>query len=451
MSTISRIVKPLSGERVAALSPGDATPAATDWLRRPNLFAGRALTAATLEGRQRWQAGRIAERGQAFSAGVVQGLELSQVIEPPVAPVAQQLRLFIEPGQGLAASGEDVLLVRRMQCLLADVPVVAPQAWFTAIKPGDPPIPDPLPGQAQPRAIGTALSAALVTAGARMSRVGVLLLQPVTVDVSPIDPTDPCDRCGCDSDTAAFEDWRIGDGARLLWYPWPEEWLALPASPLRLRNALAHLIFDAEAVLPDGEVLPWSEWGVPIALMALDPAAAVAVVTGLDPAFSDRAAVVRQGGRAREAWLAGTGTGTGKVLRADSRLPLVWQARIAQFAEQIAELGEPLPPAAQLADPFSRLPPVGLLPKEALNTVTWRSDFFPPNVTLDAVPLPIEQLDVAIREAAALAPIDLSAPERVRLLVPVSQASWEPRLLQTDVIDPEFQQTLGRFLLTRAR
>ena len=452
MSTISRIVKPLSGERVAALSPGDATAAATDWLRRPNLFAGRALTAATLEGRQRWQAGRIAERGQAFSAGVVQGLELSHGVELLAAPAAQQLRLFIEPGQGLAASGEDVLLVRGMQCWLADVPVVAPPAWFTAVGPGDAPIPDPLPGlpgQAQPRAIGASLAMTLVTAADRMSRIGVLLLQPVTMDVSPIDPTDPCDRCGCDSDTAAFEDWRIGDGARLLWYPWPEEWLALPASPLRLRNALAHLIFDAEAVLPDGQVLPWSEWGVPIALMALDPAAAAAVAAGLAPAFSDRAAVVRQGGRAREAWLGGTGTGT--ALRADSRLPLVWQARIEQFAEQIAELGEALPPAAQLADPFLRLPPVGLLPKEALNTVTWRSDFFPPNVTLDAVPLPIEQLDVAIREAAALAPIDLSAPERVRLLVPVSQASWEPRLLQTDLIDAEFQQTLDRFLLTRAR
>jgi len=326
------------------------------------------------------------------------------------------------------------------------VPVVAPPAWFTAVESGDPPIPDPLLGQAQPRAIGPSLGATLLTAAERMSRVGVLLLQAVTMDVSPIDPADPCDRCGCDSDTAAFEDWRIGDGARLLWYPWPEEWLALPASPLRRRNALAHLIFDAEAALPEGEVLPWSEWGVPIALMALDPAAAVAVVTGLEPAFSDRAAVVRHGGRAREAWLAGAGT----ALRADSRLPLVWQARIEQFAEQIAELGEPLPPAAQLADPFLRLPPVGLLPKEALNTSTWRSDFFPPSVSLDAVPLPTEQLDVAIRDAAALAPIDLSAPERVRLLVPVSQASWEPRLLQTELIDPEFQQTLDRFLLTRA-
>lgn len=455
MSTITPIAKPLPGERVAALSPGDAIAAATDWLRRPNLFAGRALTAPTLEGRQRWQAGRIAQRGQAYSAGVVQGLELSHIALPAVDETPQLVRLFIEPGQALAASGEDILLVRRLECRLADVPVVAQPAWFTAIDPGNPPppIPDPAPGQTHPRAIGSTLASALVTAGDRMSRIGVLLLQPVTMDVSPLDPDDPCDRCGCGNDTAAFEDWRVGDGARLLWYPWPEEWLALPVSaPARLRNALATTLFSAEAALAEGAVLPWAEWGVPITVVALDAAAAAATAASVAPAFSDRAAVVRQGGRARDARVAGSAL----ALNADSRLPLLWQARIEQFAGQLAEMagsgeGQPLPPLAQLADPFLRLPPVGLLPKVALDFTTWRSDFFPPGITLDAVPVPIEQLDVAIRDAAALAPIDLSAPERVRLLVPVTQASFEPRLLQTERIDPEFQQTLDRFVLTRSR
>jgi hypothetical protein len=110
------------------------------------------------------------------------------------------------------------------------------------------------------------------------------------------------------------------------------------------------------------------------------------------------------------------------------------------------------PPSPQtMAEPFQKLPPCGLLPKSALQLDDFRSDFFPPLFTLDAVPVPIEQLDLAIREAAPMAPMDMAVSERVRLLVPVSQASWEPRLLHQDVIDPEFQLTLDRFLLERSR
>ena len=48
------IAQPLPGERVVALSPQNATEAAALWLRRPNVFPGRALTAATLQQRQQW-------------------------------------------------------------------------------------------------------------------------------------------------------------------------------------------------------------------------------------------------------------------------------------------------------------------------------------------------------------------------------------------------------------
>ena len=457
MSDITPISHPLAGERVVALAPGDAVSAATDWLRRPNLFTGRALTTPALEGRQRWQAGHVAQRGQAFTAGTVRGLEVHASVEAPVPP--GRVRLRVEPGQGLAASGEDVLLLRRLECLLADVPVVAPPAWFTAVEPLPPDdggAADPLPGEPNPRRIGARLADTLVSAGARMSRIGVLLLEPVQVDVSTLDPNDPCDRCACgDADNAAsFEDWRIGDGVRLLWYPWPEEWRVLPPTVLRLRNALAHTIFDAEAALPAGAVLPWQAWGVPVALVALDAAADAAAATAVAPAFIDRAAVVRQGGRGREARLqlvAGPSPAGPPVLAASSRLPALWQARIEQFAGQLIEQGDPAPAPAVLADPFLYLPPCGLLPKNALDLTNFRSDFFTPLVTLDAVPVPLEQLDLAIREAAPMARIDLSAPERVRLLVPVTQASWEPRLLIREVIAPEFQQTVERFLLTRSR
>lgn len=450
--SINTISQPLPGERVVALSPEDTTAAATDWPRRPNLYPGRALTDLTLQGRQRWQAGHIAVRGQAFTPGVTQGLETAYQAES-LDEGGTRVRLLIEAGQGLAVSGEDVVLARRVECLLADLPVVAPPAWFVVAEgEGEGTASDSTGGAPHPRSVGGRLADVLATAGSRMPDVGVLVLQPVTVDVSDFDPNDPCDRCPCtDQDNLeAFEDWRVGDGARLLWYPWPVEWRPLPTTRLRRRNALAHLIFEAEAQLAHGQALPWEEWGVPIALLGLD-------VSGTAPGvrFIDRAAVVRQGGRAREARLMLAGGGAPVTLAANSRLPALWQARMEQFAEQLVEqeteVGGPPPDPRVMADPFLKLPPCGLLPRNALRLADFRSDFFPAFYTLDAVPVPLEQLDLAIREAAPLAPLDLALPERLRLLVPVSQASWEPRLLHQEVIDPEFQQTMDRFLLTRSR
>lgn len=456
--SINKIQQALPGERVVALSPEDATSAATDWLHRPNLFSGRALTAPTLEQRQRWQAGRIAQRGQAFTPGAVRGMEVSHPVAADGSDVSP-LRVIIEPGLGLAVSGEDVVIARRVQFLLSELPVVAPPSVFAGLLDADAQQAaeenatddaDPSPGAPLPRAIGPTLGEILAHAPDRLPPVGILVLQPVTVDTADLDRDDPCDRCPCDdggtgSDPASFEDWRKADGVRMLWYSWPEEWRPLPFTQLRQRNALAHTIFEAEAALLHGECLPWEQYGVPVALITLGDTPQIRYI--------DRAAVVRQGGRPREPRLQ-LANGSAAALAANSRLPALWQARIEQFAAQIAGMGEPLPAPEVLADPFLHLPPCGLLPASALrldDLDNYRSDFFPPLFTLDAVPVPLEQLDLAIREAAPMAALDLGVPERVRLLVPVTQASWEPRLLLEDEIDKAFDETLKRFLLDRAR
>ena len=80
--SIERIDQPLQGERVVALSPEDASRAATDWRRRPNLFAGRTLTDATLQGRQAWQAGHLQRGGRLVErdrVGVADGHQLGAV------------------------------------------------------------------------------------------------------------------------------------------------------------------------------------------------------------------------------------------------------------------------------------------------------------------------------------------------------------------------------------
>lgn len=435
--TITPITRPLPGERVVALWPDDRAAAAATWLRRPNLFPGRALTAPTLDARAAWQAGHVTQRGQAFTTGVVRGLEVGTTTgEAPDGGGRRDVRVRIGAGRGLTVGGEDVVLLREAEADLWALPVVAPPGVFEGEGFGG-------GGVLQPRAIGPTLGALLDTFPDALPRAGALVLQPVSVEHADIDPDDPCDRCGCGDDgDVGFEDWRRGDAARLLWYAWPEDWQPLPPADARFRNRLAWTVFEAERRLGTGEVLPWEEIGLPVALVGVDDA--------FLPTFADRHAVVRQGGRARSArLLLAADPRVGAGLEADARMPGLWQARIEQLAEQVAELGDPAPDA--LASGFDRLPPCGLLPRSVIDLEDGSSAFFPGGFDLDAVPVPLEQLDVALREAAGLAPLDLARGERVRLLVPVTQASWEPRLLLKEEIDPEFAATLERFLVDRGR
>ena len=440
--TIQAISDPLDGERVIGLSPQSADEAATDWLRRPNIFPGRALTQGALQQAQAWAAGHIAKRGQDWVAGVVSGLQVQA--QAVAGDAFAATRLQVAQGSGLAVSGEDVVLNQVLQCLLADVPVVAPPGFFidgSGVEPGT-------EGEAPtllPRVVGATLGQLAAASLATLPPVGVLVLQPVQVDGSSLDPMDPCEHDACDEgtvdDTAAFADWRISDAVRLLWFVWPGEWRGLPpVADVQLRNALAWTVFDAENQLPAGATLPWEDWGVPVALVALN--------VDRQPEWLDRASVVRAGGRARDSRL----HLVNGVMAAESRLPSLWQAQIEQLAEQVAAAGSPSPAPAQLAAGFGRfLPPTGLLPANCFDPVAHQSGFFPSAFTLDAAPVPVDQLDIAIRASAALAPLAVGAAERVRILVPVPLSSWEPRLLQTEVIDPLFQSTLDDNLLTRAR
>jgi hypothetical protein len=435
--SITPIARPLSGEHLVGLAPADGADASRWWLRRPNLFAGRTLTAPTLSGRQDWAARHIALRGQAFTPGVVRGLE-SALFNTTGGLAGTRLALM--QGQGLAVDGEDVRVPQALEVALADLPVVADPSAFAAMGGAG-----GGGGSVASKVVGPALGAVVSAAPAALPRVGILILQPVSADrIGEFDATDPCALDGCGNDSVvAFEDWRIGDAARLLWYAWPEEFVSLPAMPAgmpgRWRNDLAWRVFDAEAALAADESLPWELFGVPLGL--------VACADDWTPLFLDRASVVRSGGHARYGRIAGAGGG----LAIHWRLPALWQARLEQLAEQIAAAGDTAADPATLAADYARLPPFGLLPANVVDLATLSSGFFPGGFTLDATPLPSEQLDAAVAEAASLAPLDLGLGERVRLLVPVPQSVFEPRLLMREVIDPEFAATLADFVLRRAR
>jgi hypothetical protein len=449
---IRPIAKPLPGERVLALSPESATQAATFWRRRPHMFAGRALSAGALSQRQAWQAGHIAQRGQQRVPGTVDGFEAVVRADTGASTLAA-VQVWIGAGRGLAVSGEDVVLRQSLVTTLADVSVVAPPGFFGDGSGVGAAVAD---GSLNPRVVGATLGALQPAARATLPAVGVLVLQPALTDTSDFDPLDTCDRTDCSGDgsgdPAAFEDWRVGDAVRLLWYVWPGEWRSLPAAGVAARNALAWTIFEAEAALAADAVLPWESWGVPVALVQLDPATE-------QPLWADRASVVRRGGLARNARLQlvadpGAPGDTAPLLVANSRLPSLQQSQIEQFAEEVATLSGNAGIAPELlAQAFaSFLPPVGLLPRNCYDPAALRSAFFPPGFDIDAVAVPVEQVDIVVRANAALAPLNLLSAESVRVLVPVPLSSWEPRLLITnETPDPEFQRTLDRFLLTRAR
>jgi hypothetical protein len=438
--SITPITRPLPGEQIVELAPSDANEAAVTWLRRPNLFPGRALTAPTLEARSRWAAGRVVMRGQAFTPGVVHGLELGYRVTPPAVPGARaEVVLQVSAGRGLAVTGEDVWLARAIELDFYGLPVIAPPAVFEGGggDGGDDPA-----GTVRPRAIGPSLGEVLAQNPGALPRAGVVVLQPVAFEVSAVDPLDPCDRCGCAEGNVSYEDWRVADAVRLAWYAWPDEWRALPVAGPRFRNALAYTIFTAERELALDAALPWELFGVPIALVGVD--------ADYVPEFGDRAAVARIGGRGRVSRLQLDARGAALTLDPRPRLAPLWQAQIEQLAGQIADFGDPAPAPEVLAQSFGRLPPVGLLPRNVFDLATRSSAFFPAGFDLDAVPVPLESLDLLVRETASLAPLDLSLQERVRVLVPVSQASWEPRLLHSEAIDPRFQQTLADYLLRRS-
>jgi hypothetical protein len=417
MSTIHPIRHPLPGEQVLALSPSSADEAARTWRRRPNLVPGRALTAPALEARQQWAAGIGVLRGQAFTAGVVRGLEVEPL--PAADSESAPARLLVSPGQGLSVSGEDVGLPRAVDFLLDDLPVVregrigAPLGRWRGREPGLP-------------------------------RAGVLVLQPVVFERSAIDADDPCDRCPCGDGEVNLEDWRLVDAARLLWFAWPGDFGFDPLhtpGPL-VRNQLAWAVFEAEARLGPDAALPWEDFGVPLALIGLDE--------DLRPSFVDRAAVVRRGGLDRDPRLARRADGS---LMESWRLPGLWQARIEQLAGHLLDLMNEAAgdPAVAVNAAIEQWPPCGILPRWGVDLDARRADLFPAGFVIDAVPVPQEDLDPIIRETAGLAPIFESRTERVQVLIPVPQALYEPRLLLTETIDPLFSETLERFLLDRAR
>lgn len=540
------ILSPLPGEHLVGVWPVPRPESDPRAAMRLNYWAGRALTAESLDLEQESRAARLAGQGRFLSAGVIYGLEVA--LESPAGEWTLRVRELSAPGE-LPSDGRQLSVVARVNGVLhfrifdadgnrvrdlAEAALTSHQEERDQLRLrlaalGDQPVLDAaqqreilsevsiilgyrlelagqqlhlLPGHGLtvsgedvfvPRPLRVSLAdlpASGVAAGV-VPWASVVVVRPVELrEFGKVDPTDPCE---VDLSRDAFADERRRDGALVEMVALPEEWagdsrLGDRSDP-RWRNRLAHFILNREAsgsarqairrimeetgeprwetVLPPVELAPWESRGLAVALLSSEPAPD----TASRRFFLDRAAVVRAGGlsrdRSRPAMAIATDESEDRLIPPGAGIPGTWRARVDQFAEHLAAYATE-GPEAQSAH-FQLLPPCGLLPRSALDFLdtpsaralppsvlgqdpdrAGSSRFFPAAFGVEVAPVPVEDLDAALASSAALAPIDLTATgDVVRVLVPVPQRLFDPRLLVVESEDPFFRSETNRLLALR--
>lgn len=452
------LTSPLPGEHLVAVWPTPKPDDSSSAPKRLNFWAGRSLTADALQLEQENRTGRLARRAQLATSGIVRGLEVAL---ERLDTASDELKLedhFIHvlPGSGVTAYGEDVLVPRALRIALSNLELLNSASEAA----------DPIPWAA------------------------VLILRPA--ELRAFAKTDVNDPCELDLSRDAFSDERRLEVSLLSLFVLPSAWAGLDAlknpGDLTWRNRLASFLLTSEAagsprqqivrtekdgaiswqIVPgNSDVPPWEAKGVPLALLSTET-----IPGGTQKRFFlDRNSVVRSGALPHPRSRPTVGVAIDLVEPAENPgagTPGLWRARVDQFAEQISGyLAET--PAAQAAH-FRFLPPAGLLPRTALKFLNTadailtqpiadgapppdradESPFFPASFAVQAVPVAVEDLDAALASSAPLTPFDLTAPQdEVRVLVPIPQKVFDPKLLVVELPDPLFQVETNRLAAVR--
>lgn len=471
MKILRGIDSPVGGEHVLATFPPlgpYARPSAgeADLRKRLNLFPQRSLTHTALLDEQRSRIGDAMRLGQAVAPGVIDGFELA----------VEGDTLVLLPGHAIAPDGQDVELAYPLHIAASAIPVISPRVEqvLAAHHSAD---------TAWARLSGLQRQATLAQVLGELGGASflphamVLVAVPRTIALDRSDAaSSPCPNA-TDASASSRAAWE--DGLQLMWSPWPDDH-ALPlwssdggaTVDARFRNRLAYAVFNAErerlSVSPahsmrqwreraglspaeldalaaqaqveaeHARLWPWETLGVPLSIVAFDK--------DFKPVFADRAAVVRQGGgrRNRSALVPWSGD------------DVLWQARVSQLIEHLAELPPEQRATQALQQQFDWLPPAGVLPRELVDFSAGRQGFFPPQFDVQAQPVPVDMVDALIAESSALLPYNLSLRDQVQLLVPVPARFYDPELLRLDVlVHPLFDLEINRLgnerrlLLTR--
>ncbi|MET1254231.1 hypothetical protein [Aliikangiella maris] len=394
--SLHKVPQWLDSERVIDVVPEISNRLASNeiTLRRLNYVSGRTLTKAAMDIEVKHHDQHLALFGRQLSAGIIDGLTLSARLLP-VRQADESLQdiwhIELTAGIGVTHYGDDIAVNQRRQIAVNQIPSVnSPESIEQVIE-----------------------------------GVGIFLLQPIKAEDMLVDRNNTCQQ---DVESYAFDDQLYTDGARLLWFPWPESFAPLPdVEPALLRNTLSYLIYQKQQNDPSF-IAPWEEIGVPLGLSQILP--------GGEVAFIDRFAVIRQGGAPLSVMPKNWQNGT----------PFLWQARIQGFTEHLQTLINEQQSIYPAIAHFRYLPPMGFLPRDAVDFENRVCEFFPSQFRIEAAPVPIEEVEVILEACASLNCFDLYQPDRVKIYVPVPQAFYEAELLFGETVDPVFIQTLKKLV-----
>lgn len=337
--------------------------------RKPRYFDGRFLAARDLTRGQQYRLLRQADLAQLAGSGVAQGLE--------VTSDGGGVRVAITAGSGVARSGESVVLRTGIEMAVVDVPVVSGRATPTQLQ---------------------AVGSDRVETG-----IFMLIARPVEHTRSP-GPS----FAGSTLAEVEIEDDEIVEGTWLSWTPVADGDAQRVLG--RGRAQLAREIFTGgfdPAALSDGLVL-----------------AVAGLVRGriewIDPAMA-----MRDVGSAE---VLGLGLASESLRIAYARQ---YRRHLDDVVQSRRRLG--LPEGMLASEAFSALPPVGPLPRGALEVTSTavRQQFFPREVYVEIAIMPEDELPAMLEEGMRRAPIDLEvdaqALERVPILivVPVPRAGFD--------------------------
>lgn len=367
------------------------SPLVLDGLRRrPRYFDGRFLTGADLTRDQDYIRQRQADLARAAGTGVVAGLEVSGGSDP------RGETLVINAGHGLTPNGDLVIVERRREIPILDLPEV--------------------------RRLNATLGLRLEPRAPLGHRTGlfVLALRPVEYTANPI-AAYPTTISG----QRQIEDGDIVEATAVTLIPYPGGGVGTLD---QARAEVAREIFVGEPRGLPQEVLP-------LAMVALDRGWLAWIDMGL----------VR-----RE-----TGADTPLQVSLGARPRAVVEAHVLQYREHLAHVmarrrAAGLPAAFAAAQNFAALPPAGPLPAAAISPGTdgFRQLWFPPAVDVELSFAPADEVAALVEESLALPPIDFSAPADVLdatsvvVIAPVSRqrlsrfAASLGRLSITAVVEP---------------